>query len=169
MSKILTVHSPCGDSLKLEVGGTLYPFPSFYNPKILQLISHYFKCFTGRRVPATPQPPWLQYICLRVLPLELVSSCEVVIASRHGCRTRPRSPVIFLTRNATQVYCCVAEEEPIKSSVSVSCPSHKKAPSLLHTLWSNECSDSWELWLQMDFEVFYRPVTSCNFGIFLKW
>jgi hypothetical protein len=123
MSKAVTVHSFYGNSLKFQVGGTLYPFPSFCNPKILQLISHYFKCFMGRRMPATPQPPWLRFTCLRVLSLELVSSCLVVIASRHGCLTKTKSWRL-LTRNATQgVHCWAADEEPIKSSVSVGCPS----------------------------------------------
>jgi hypothetical protein len=115
-------------------------FPLFLQSEDITVDFPFLKCFMGRRMPATPQPPWLQFTCLRVLSLELVSSCVVVIASRHGCLTKTKSPVVFLTRNATQgVYSWVAEEEPIKSSVSVACPSHKKAPSLLHTLWSDEC------------------------------
>jgi hypothetical protein len=44
----------------------------------------------------TPQSPRLTSTRLRTVSLEHVSSCAVVIASRHGCLSK-MSPVVFLT------------------------------------------------------------------------
>lgn len=65
-----------------------------YGPSVQGVLSN--NCFTGRRLLATPQPPRLTSTRLSVDSLKHVSSCAVVIASRHGCLSKT-SAVVFLT------------------------------------------------------------------------